>query len=314
MVVSIVTPSYNQGVFLAQTIESVISQEGSFAIDYIIMDGNSTDDSVAIIKRYQKLLESGEWPVKCLGISFRWSSQRDNGQADAIKTGFLQAQGTIMAWINSDDFYMPGAFQAVCDVFQANQDVSLLYGDADYCDVHGDYIGRYPAAAFNIKRLAYFNFIPQPSTFFRKEAYEAVGGMDDSLRFVMDFDLACRICKQFNCHYLPRQLSCYRLHDAAKTVREEGLFDNHDEALKVVMKHFDWAPFNLVYGSCAGYVSLKLSDRMKQEKMLFIIISLASAMFRSLWLNRGIDFRDFQLLNRGNFRKLFKSRRENLLG
>jgi glycosyltransferase involved in cell wall biosynthesis len=310
MVISIVTPSYNQGSFLAQTIESVISQEGSFAIDYIIMDGNSTDDSVTIIQRYQNLLESGEWPVKCQGISFRWSSRQDNGQADAIRKGFLQAQGSIMAWLNSDDFYMPGTLQVISDFFCANQNVSLVYGDATYCDAVGSISGRYPAELFDLKRLAYFNFIPQPSTFFRKEAYDIVGGLDDSLCFVMDFDLTSRICKQYSCHYLPQQLSCYRLHDTAKTVQECGLLDNHEEGLQVALKHFSWAPFNMVYGCCRQ----QLSATLGRSRNLLIVTSLFYALFRSLRLNQGIDLRDLQLINRSNFRKLFKERREILLG
>lgn len=309
MVISVVTPSYNQGAFLAETIESVINQEGLFFIDYIIMDGNSSDDSVAIIQHYQRLVESKEWPIKCLGISFRWTSVQDNGQADAIKKGFLQAQGSILAWLNSDDCYMLGTLQVVCDFFHTNQDVALVYGDAMYCSTHGEYLGRYPSEIFDLKRLAYFNFIPQPSTFFRKEAYTFIGGLDDSLRFVMDFDLTSRICMQFSCHYLPQQLSCYRLHDSAKTVQEQGLLDNHEEGLQIAIKHFSWAPFNMIYGCCRQ----QLSATLRCSRALLIITSLFYALFRSLWLNRGIDFRDLQLINRKNFKKLFKERQEILL-
>jgi glycosyltransferase involved in cell wall biosynthesis len=310
MVISIVTPSYNQGPFLAQTIESVISQKGSFTIDYTIMDGNSSDDSVAIIKRYQRMLESGSWPVQCDGISFSWSSQPDKGQADAIKRGFQQAQGSVLAWLNSDDFYLPGTLQAICACFSTNNDIAMVYGEAMYCDAQGEHLGRYPAEAFDIERLACFNFIPQPSTFFRKEAYEAVGGLDDSLRYVMDFDLTCRICKKFSCRYLPQQFSCYRLHETAKTVQESGLLANHEEGLQVAIKHYSWAPFNMVYGCCRQ----ELSPVLGRFRVLLIVTALLYAFFRSMLLNRGIDRRDMQLVNRSNFHKLFKSRKEILLG
>ena len=314
MIFTIVTPSYNQGAFLGRTIESVLNQEGDFRIDYIIMDGGSDDNSVEIIRSYQKRVESGEYKILCNGITLRWISEKDGGQGDAIRKGFLMAKGTILAWLNSDDFYMPEAFQSVVDIFRNNSEISLIYGDCGYCDEHGNAIGRYPAAEFDFARLASFNFIPQPSTFFRLDAYHAAGGLDDSLRYVMDFDLVIRICKGAVCHYLPHQLSCYRLHGDSKTVMEDGLFDNHEEALRVVIKYFSWAPFNLLYGSCSSYFDQHIPDGMKKSRLLRIVISLAAALIRSLWLNHGIDLRDLKLLNRENLRKLFITRREILLG
>src|SRR5687768_13106779 len=94
---SVVTPSYNQGRFLAQTIESVLSQEGDFTIDYVISDGGSTDESVEVIKAYEAKLAS--WPVRCRGISYRWWSARDGGQTDAIQKGFAAATGDVLAWM-----------------------------------------------------------------------------------------------------------------------------------------------------------------------------------------------------------------------
>jgi hypothetical protein len=224
------------------------------------------------------------------------------------------ARGTILAWLNSDDYYLPGALQVVTDEFRLHPRVALVYGDSDYCDAQGEIVGRYPSAEFDFSRLASFNFVPQPSTFYRAEAYKAVGGLDTSLRFVMDFDLLIRICRGAECWYLPSRLSCYRLHGDSKTVKEEGLYDNHEEALQVVMKYFSWAPLNLVYGVCASWFDLHASKRIRKRRLLCIIVSLSAALIRSLWLNRGIDRRDLKLLNRGNFRKLFKSRREILLG
>src|ERR1035437_9764873 len=108
-VISIVTPSYNQGEFLAETIESVISQEGEFHIDYIIVDGASTDTSVEIIRHYDELLNERNWSIKCCGIRFRWTSGKDKGQTDALMKGFRIAKGDVYAWLNSDDTYLPGA-------------------------------------------------------------------------------------------------------------------------------------------------------------------------------------------------------------
>jgi glycosyltransferase involved in cell wall biosynthesis len=107
---SIVTPSYNQAPYIAGTIESVLSQEGGFEVEYIVMDGGSTDGSVEIIKSYADRVAAGDWPVKCAGISMAWVSQHDKGQSDAINQGLRQATGDVASYINSDDLYYPGAF------------------------------------------------------------------------------------------------------------------------------------------------------------------------------------------------------------
>src|SRR5678809_715869 len=109
--ISIVTPSYNQAKFVGETIESVLSQEGNFEIEYSVMDGGSTDGSVDIIRRYADLVASGRWPVRCGGITMSWISERDAGQTAAINAGLRHATGDIFSYINSDDLYFSGAFE-----------------------------------------------------------------------------------------------------------------------------------------------------------------------------------------------------------
>lgn len=310
--ISIITPSYNQASYLAATIESVLSQEGQFHLDYIIIDGNSSDGSQDIIKYYQGLLDRKEWPVGCASINLRWHSEPDEGQSDALSKGFCMAKGEIFAWLNSDDLYQAGTLQAITGAFRQSPAVALVYGGALYSDATGAILGRYPSEPFNVNRLAFFNFIPQPSTFFQKTAYQAVGGLDTSLHFAMDYDLTIRICTQFPIRYMPQILSHYRLHESAKTERADVLLKNHEEGLRVAIKYFSWAPLNRVYGCCACYCQQKLTA-LKQYRFLLIVISICCAISRSLWANRGINLRDLQLLNRKNFSKLFKSRREILL-
>ena len=108
MIITVVTPSYNQGKFLEETIISVIGQEGDFFLDYIIVDGGSKDSSVELIKKYEALLQRGEWPIRCRGIEYRWLSEKDNGQTDAIIKGFRMAKAEVLAWLNSDDTTFPG--------------------------------------------------------------------------------------------------------------------------------------------------------------------------------------------------------------
>jgi glycosyltransferase involved in cell wall biosynthesis len=314
LVFSIITPSYNQGVFLAETIKSILSQEGDFSIDYIIVDGGSNDNSVAIIKHYETVLKRGEWPIKCFGITYRWLSEKDNGQTDALMKGFRTARGEIHAWLNSDDTYMPGALQTAAYFFRDHPETGLLYGDAHYCDSTGVIIGRYRTEEFNLDTLASFNFICQPSTFFRRDVFEAVGGLDESLHFAMDLDLWIRIGMRFPCRYLPRFLSKYRLHDASKTIRDEALHENTEAGLQLAIKYFDWAPLTRVYALCLCSCKSGLPTFLVKSRLVIIGSSLICTLFRSILLNRGIRKNDLKLLNMSNFRKLFKSRFEVMIG
>lgn len=312
--ISIVTPSFNQGEFLAETIESVISQAGDFSIDYIIVDGGSTDDSVNIIKRYEAILHEGQWPIACKGITYRWLSENDKGQSDALLKGFRMANGTILSWLNSDDVFLPGALQSVAGIFNAYPETGLVYGDAHYCDADGSIIGRYRTEEFDYGKLAWFNYICQPSAFFRKEVFDAVGGLDDTLHFAMDYDLWVRMGKRFTCRYLPEFLSMYRLHESSKTILDETLYHNSEEALRLVMKYFGWAPLTRIYNSCNIYCRARLPKFLARRKSLVILATVICSVFRSLWLNRGIRRNDLKLLNGENFRKLFKSRIEIMTG
>jgi glycosyltransferase involved in cell wall biosynthesis len=312
--ITVVTPSYNQGEFLAETIESVISQAGDFHLDYIIVDGGSSDNSVDIIKQYQESLNRMHWPVACRGISYRWISEKDQGQTDALIKGFRAAKGELLAWLNSDDTYLPGALQAAAAFFRAHPDTGLLYGEAHYCDTAGTVIGRYRTEDFDYGKLAWFNFICQPSSFFRREVFEAVGGLDRSLHFAMDFDLWTRIGKRFPCRFLPRFLSNYRLHEASKTVRDETLYQNCEEALRLTMDRFGWAPLTRVYNSCHSYCRARLPGVLARNGAALMVATVCCSVLRSLWLNRGIRAGDLRLINRANFAKLFKSRIEIMTG
>jgi glycosyltransferase involved in cell wall biosynthesis len=311
---SIVTPSYNQGAFLAETIESVINQEGGFSIDYIIVDGGSSDTSVDIIRRYDELLHREGWPVRCHGISFRWMSEKDRGQTDALMKGFSMATGDIFAWIGSDDTYLPRAFQKAVDVFRDHPDTGLMYGDAYYCDSNGSNIGRYHTEAFDLDRLAAANIICQPSAFFRREAFEEVEGLDESLDFVMDYDLWIRIGKRFPCRYLPESLATYRLHETSKTINSDTLYKNCEESLAVTIRHFGWAPLTRVYTSCSILCKARLPGFFGRNRRAAAVAASVCTLLRSLKLNRGFHRNDLKLLNRDNFRKLFKSRLEIMAG
>ncbi|MBK5273441.1 MAG: glycosyltransferase [Desulfuromonadales bacterium] len=313
-VISIVTPSFNQGAFLAETIESVIGQEGDFSIDYIIVDGGSGDDSVAIIRNYEARLHNGEWPVTCRGITYRWVSEQDKGQTDALMKGFRMSQGDVLAWLNSDDTYLPGALQTAADFFRGHPDTGLMYGDSHYCDATGAVIGCYKTEEFDLEKLASANIICQPAAFFRRDSFEAVGGLDKTLNFVMDLDLWIRIGKRFLCRHVPHLLATYRLHETSKTISSDTLFRNSEESLSVTIRHFDWAPLTRVYTSCRVLCPTRLPGLLARNRFSAAVAAMLCSLFRSLYLNHGFHRNDLKLLTGTNFRKLFKSRLEIMTG
>ncbi|MGB9082397.1 MAG: glycosyltransferase family 2 protein [Desulfuromonadaceae bacterium] len=309
-VISIITPSYNQSAFLAETIESVIGQEGDFAIDYIIVDGGSSDNSVDIIKSYDARLRRGEWPVRCREITCRWVSERDKGQTDALIKGFRMARGEIQAWLNSDDTYLPGALQTAAGFFRHYPENGLMYGDADYIDAEGAIIGSCCTEEFDLGKLAAATIICQPAAFFRRAAFEAVGGLDEILDFVMDYDLWIKIGRRFPCTHVPHLLATYRLHETSKTICIDTLYKNSEEALAVTLRYFCWAPLTRVYTSCSIRCKSRLPGMLARNRYAAAAAAMLCSFFRSLYLNHGFHRNDLKLLTGANFRKLLKSRLE----
>ena len=302
--VSITTPSWNQGRFLEETIRSVLDQEGEFFIDYVIVDGGSTDNSLDVIKKFESQLLRGEWPTHCRGIRFRWLSEGDDGQSDAINKGLKMSTGEILGWLNSDDTYAAGALKEVCDAFAKEPNCEVVYGKTHYVDESGSHLGQYPTEDFRRDRLAVVNFICQPSTFFRRSALDRVGYPDAGLRYVMDFDLWIRMAGQCRFRYLDAFLSHYRLHGESKTVSPRHALENSRECLDIVYKHFHWAPANRVYGYCASRYRAHVTHPFLKSKPVEIMLTLPYAAFKYCVMNRGVRLADVKQLSLGNLRNL----------
>lgn len=205
MLISIVTPSYNQARFLEQTIKSVLSQDYA-QIEYLIVDGGSTDGSQNLIKKYEKNLA---W----------WVSEKDRGQTDAINKGFAHARGDILAWINSDDTYEPGAVAAAVAYLQDHPEVGMVYGDCNFIDETGKVIGKFHSAQTNYRLLRQgYSHIPQQTMFFRADLWKQVGPLDPSFYFAMDYDLWTRISARTEIKYVPQTWANFRLHGSGKTI------------------------------------------------------------------------------------------------
>ncbi len=203
--VSIVTPSYNQGHFLVETIQSVLSQDYP-SLEYIVIDGGSSDNSVDVIRGYADRLA---W----------WISERDQGHADALNKGFAHAKGEILAWLNSDDAYQPGAIREAVDYLLAHPGISMAYSDANLIDEEGQFIARFPARQTDYHRMLNGSVnIPQATTFFRANLWRQVGPLDLSLKYAFDYDLWVRLAKIAPVAYVPRVWANFRLHEAGKTV------------------------------------------------------------------------------------------------
>ena len=205
---SIVTPSFNQARYLEAAIQSVLSQNYP-RLEYIIVDGGSTDGSVDIIKRYESKLA---W----------WVSEKDRGQTDAINKGFAHAKGDFFAWMNSDDTYEPSAILSAVKFLQQHPEVGLVYGDANYINEDGRVIGRFPAAQTDLVRLRRgYVHIPQQAAFFRADLWRAVEPLDPSFYFAMDYDLWVRLAARSQVKYIPQTWANFRLHTSGKTIRAD---------------------------------------------------------------------------------------------
>ena len=238
--VSIITPSLNQGRFIQQTIESVLEQDYP-NIEYIVMDGGSTDQTLDILKKYEGRL--------------RWFSERDRGQSDAVNKGFRLAKGDILAWLNSDDTYLPGAVRKAVKYLQGHPDVGMVYGKGYRVNIEGDVISEYLTEPFDFHRLAQCCFICQPAAFWRAEVLRKVGPLDINLQYCMDYDLWMRMAQKFALGYLQEFLAASREYDSTKSVI--GLAEANREAIAVVKKHYGYVPG----GWIATYARLKANRR-----------------------------------------------------
>lgn len=216
--VSIVIPSFNQVSYLETTLLSVLGQDYP-RVETIVMDGGSTDGSADVIRSYEKRLAY-------------WVSEKDAGQADAINKGMARARGEIVAWLNSDDYYLPGAVRAALRAFERNPDALLVYGDMLAVDERGQTINALRYRQLTLEDLLSFQIIGQPAVFMRRAAFERAGGLDLSYHFLLDHHLWIRIAAQGRILHVPQTWAAARYHAEAKNRARASEFGS--EAFRIL--------------------------------------------------------------------------------
>lgn len=218
--VSIVTPSFNQSAYLEQTIRSVLQQDYP-DIEYFVVDGGSTDGSLEIIKKYSGRLA---W----------WISEKDRGQSEAINKGFARAHGEIAAWINSDDYYLPGAVSAAVRTFELHPEAVMVYGDMLAVDERGRIINTLKYRQLSLADLLCFQIIGQPAVFFRRSMLEPRGGLDTTFHFLLDHQFWIRLAARGPIVHMDQTLAAARYHAEAKNRLQAAEFGR--EAFRIL----DW--------------------------------------------------------------------------
>jgi glycosyltransferase involved in cell wall biosynthesis len=211
--VSIITPSYNQGQFLEETILSVLGQDYSH-IEYLVLDGGSTDESLAVLHRYD-------------GRLAYWESQPDRGQAHAINKGLQRARGEILGWLNSDDILIPGTVRRAVEAFNQYPDVDVVYGRLERIDEDAQTVPT-PLLPkdhldFGLSYVIGECIVNQPGSFWRRRIMEQIGYLNESLRYAMDYDYWIRMALAgARFMHLPHSVARFRLSPASKTVKQSA--------------------------------------------------------------------------------------------
>jgi hypothetical protein len=226
--ISVVTPSFNQGRYLEATIRSVLEQDYP-KVEYLVMDGGSTDGSVDIIRRYADRLAY-------------WVSAPDGGQSAAIANGLQRSNGEVLAWLNSDDIYLPGALSQVARAFDESPDIDFVYGARRIIDEHGTVIRSYePPTLLHRYYFTFGQWIPQECAFWRRALYDRVGGLDPTLSFSLDFSLFIRMKAKGRFKKIDAELGGFRAHPESKTSRIADVMEREGAAIRTANRipHLD---------------------------------------------------------------------------
>ena len=278
--VTIITPSYNQGRFIEETILSVLNQDYP-NIEYMVMDGGSTDNTLEILKKYSNRII--------------WFSENDKGQSDAINKGFRLAKGEVIAWLNSDDTYLTGAIRKAVDyLYNINPDAKFVYGEGYHVSENGEILERYPTEPFSYSHLAETCYICQPTTFWKKEIFKTVGFLNTDLQFAMDYDYWIRIAKQYkNLYHTDDFFANSRMYPENKTLSKR--VEVHAEFLNIIKNHYGKVPASWVYAYGHVVLDNKIKRDNKIKNLVFVLGLTCIATYKFLQYNKSISCSEFGL-------------------
>lgn len=274
---TVVTPSYNQGRFIRETIESILSQD-YVPIEFMVMDGGSTDETVEILKGYEGC--------------FFWVSEKDRGQSNAINKGWSRSRGEILAWLNSDDIYLPGAISKAVAFLENHSEVGAVYGEGYHIAEEGRILERYPTEPYDWQRLKETCYICQPTVFIRRAVIQDVGFLDEELKYCMDYDLWFRIGKKYAFGYLPDYLASTRFYPETKTMGQRVAV--HKEILEVVYRHHHTVPPSWVYGYGHALLERYLDRSKPWVNPIFIFGLIGLSLWKFLEYNRRVPLSEYR--------------------
>jgi glycosyltransferase involved in cell wall biosynthesis len=270
--VSVITPSYNQGRFIERTISSVLSQRFPGSLEYLVIDGGSTDETVAVLKRH--------------GDCLQWVSEKDHGQADGVNKGLARATGDIIGWLNSDDVYYPDAIAAACEALDSHPEADVVYGEADHIDKLDAVIEPYPTEAWDAKRLSETCYLCQPAVFFRKRVVDRFGPLNRDLQFCMDYDYWLRLAAGgARFLWLRQKLAGSRLYVENKTLGSRvGV---HAEINDVLRGHLGRVPDQNLF--IYAHIVLEAKGIPRSDGVRFPLLQSVVALYAALRWNHRIS-------------------------
>ncbi len=286
--ISVITPSFNQGQFIERTIQSVLSQDIP-DLEYTVIDGGSTDNTVDILKKYQTKL--------------RWVSEKDRGQAHAVNKGLQATHGDIIGWLNSDDIYYPHALKSIKHIFEKHDNIDIIYGNAYHIDSNDNILETYYTETWDKELLKDVCFLCQPAVFFRRRLIDQFGMLNEKLHYCMDYEYWLRLAlNNVKFYFVPHILAGSRLHADTKTLGSRVKV--HKEINDMMKLHLKYVPDRWL----KNYGHAMAETTTYKNKLDFEKTVLAHTVLASVKWNKKITkdmLRSILGLSRKYFQKTF---------